>query len=261
MRPAAAEKHPVTAVPASPEGGRNAAEKGVGNRTEANDPRWNMSIATNYIRLREEIPDRVIIVVAAKTRSVEEVMEVIDAGATDIGENYVQEAERMRDRLAEKTKAIRWHMIGHLQMNKINKAIGVFDIVQTVDSMTKAVALSRRMEQLPREDIKAGIRPDEHEPFEPYIEQFVTEMAQLCHIRIEGLMTMGPRFGDAERSRPHFRRVRGLFERLAALERPGLQMRYLSMGMTDSYKVAIEEGANMVRLGTAIFGPRACSRL
>jgi pyridoxal phosphate enzyme (YggS family) len=216
----------------------------------------------------------VIIVVAAKTRSAEEVMEVIDAGATDIGENYVQEAERMRSCLAEDAKTVRWHMIGHLQTNKINKAIGVFDIVQTVDSMTTALALSRQVGQSQRgntpilleinigsEFAKAGIRPDEHEPFESYTEQLIAEMSELRHIQIEGLMTMGPRFGDAEESRPYFRRTRSLFERLAALERPSVQMRYLSMGMTNSYKVAIEEGSNMVRLGTAIFGPRSCSRV
>lgn len=228
-----------------------------------------MSIAINYTRLREEIPDHVIIVVAAKTRSPEEVMKVVEAGITDLGENYVQEAERMRNHLAERARAIRWHMIGHLQTNKINKAIEVFDIIQTVDSMPKAVALSCRVGQSQKEDIpilievnigsedtKAGIRPDEHEPFEPYIEQLVAEISELPHIRIEGLMTMCPRFGDPEESRPYFRNTGKLFERLAAHERPSLQMRYLSMGMTNSYRVAIEEGANMVRLGTAIWGPR-----
>jgi pyridoxal phosphate enzyme (YggS family) len=232
-----------------------------------------MEIAANYIRLREEIPDHVTIIVAAKARSVEEVMEVIDAGVTDIGENYVQEAEQMRSHLAERAHRIRWHMIGHLQTNKINKAISVFDTVQTVDSMKKAIALNRRLERAQRESMpvlieinigsefaKAGIRPDEHEPFEPYMERLVSEMSELDHLRIEGLMTMGPRLGDPEQSRPYFRRTRRLFERLGTLDLPDVHMRYLSMGMTNSYTVAIEEGSNMVRLGTAIFGPRVCSR-
>jgi hypothetical protein len=230
-----------------------------------------MQIAANYTRLRKEIPDHVTIVVAAKTRSVEDIVEVIDAGATDIGENYVQEAEQTRDRLAERAKAVRWHMIGHLQTNKINKAIEVFDVVQTVDSLEKAVAIDRRVERAQRQVLpifieinigseftKAGIRPDEHEPFEPYLEQLVIEMSRLNHIRVEGLMTLGPRAGDPESNRPYFRRIRGLFERLAALDSPNVQMRYLSMGMTNSYQVAIEEGANMVRVGTAIFGPCPC---
>jgi len=232
-----------------------------------------MQIATNYIRLRENIPDHVTIVLAGKTRSVQELVEVIDAGATDLGENYVQEAEQMRGRLAEKAKGVKWHMIGHLQTNKINKTIEIFDVVQTVDSMTKAVALDRRLERATRESMpvfieinigseftKAGIRPSEHEPFEPYMERLVTEMSELSHIQIEGLMTMGPRLGDPEKSRPYFRRTRSLFERLAALGQPNVQMRYLSMGMTNAYKVAIEEGSNMIRVGAAIFGPRLCNQ-
>jgi len=228
-----------------------------------------MQIAANYARLREEIPDHVTIVLAGKTRSVEEIVEVMDAGATDLGENYVQEAEQMYVHLAEIAKAVKWHMIGHLQTNKINKATGVFDVVQTVDSMKKAAALDSRVERgqqktLPvfieinigSEFAKAGIRPDEHKPFEPYMERLVTEMSELSHIRIEGLMTMGPRFGDPERNRPYFTRTRTLFERLANLDLPNVRMRYLSMGMTNSYRVAIEEGSNMVRLGTAVFGRR-----
>jgi len=233
-----------------------------------------MEIAANYIRLRKEIPDHVTVLVAAKARSVEEVIEVIDAGATDIGENYVQETEQVRRKLAEKAHRVRWHMIGHLQTNKINKAIGILDVVQTVDSMKKAVALNERLSRARRESMpilveinigsefaKAGIRPDEHEPFEVYMEQLVTDMSELGHLRIEGLMTMGPRLDDPEQIRPYFARTRTLFERLGTLGLPNVQMRYLSMGMTNSYKVAIEEGANMVRLGSAIFGPKACHRL
>ena len=117
-------------------------------------------------------------------------------------------------------------MIGHLQTNKINRAIDVFDAVQTVDSMKKAVALNRRLERAQRasmpvlieinigsEFAKAGIRPDEHEPFEPYMERLVTDMSKLDHLRIEGLMTMGPRLGDPEQSRPYFARTKTLFER------------------------------------------------
>jgi len=226
-----------------------------------------MQIAANYTRLREEIPDHVTIVLAGKTRSVEEIVEVIDAGATDLGENYVQEAEQMYAHLAEKARTVRWHMIGHLQTNKINKAIEAFDVVQTVDSMKKAATLDKRVEQAKKkampifieinigsEFTKAGIRPSEHEPFEPYMERLVTEMSELSHIRIEGLMTMGPRFGDPERNRPYFKRTRRLFERLANLDLPNVRMRHLSMGMTNSYRVAVEEGSNMVRLGTAVFG-------
>ena len=226
-----------------------------------------MEIATNYTQLREQIPDRVTIVLAAKKRSVDEVTQAVDAGATDIGENYVQEGVQMRARLGPKANSVRWHMIGHLQTNKINKAIDIFDYVQTVDSLRKADAINKRIKRagldpLPvlieinigGEDAKAGIKPGEHEPFELYMEQLVLKMAELTHIRVQGLMTMGPRFGDPERSRPYFRRTRKLFEKLSAINRPNIRMTYLSMGMSNSYKVAIEEGSNMVRIGSAVFG-------
>ncbi len=228
-----------------------------------------MGIAANYIRLRQEVPDHVAIVLAAKTRSVDEITQAIDAGASDIGENYVQEGLQMRSCLGPKADAVRWHMIGHLQTNKINKAIGAFDLVQTVDSFKKADAINKRvkragLEPLPilieinigSEETKAGIKPGEHEPFEAYMQQLVLDMADLTHIRVQGLMTMGPRFGDPERSRAYFRGTRKLFEKLAAQSPKNIEMSYLSMGMSNAYRVAIEEGSNMVRIGSAVFGSR-----
>jgi uncharacterized pyridoxal phosphate-containing UPF0001 family protein len=108
------------------------------------------------------------------------------------------------------------------------------------------------------EDSKAGITPEEHEPFEDYMESLVCDMSSLAHLRLEGLMTMGPRFGNPEDTRPYFARTRKVFERLKALALPNVDMRCLSMGMTKSYRTAIEEGSNMVRIGTAVFGERAC---
>ena len=228
-----------------------------------------MSISTNYARIRREIPDDVTIVVSCKMRTPEEIKEVIDAGATDMGENYVQEAERMYSALKEYAARVRWNMIGNLQTNKINKALRIFDVIQTIDSRKKAVAVDRRAERAQKqrvpvyieinigsEDSKTGIKPAEHEPFDEYIEELVRALSRLEHIRLEGLMTMGPRFGNPEDVRPYFRSIRGLFERIRALRLPSIDMQYLSMGMTNSYKVAIEEGSNMVRIGTAIFGKR-----
>jgi len=228
-----------------------------------------MSISTNYARIAQQIPDGVTIVVSCKTRTAEEIEEVIDAGATDIGENYVQEAGRIYSDLRKKAAKIRWHMIGHLQMNKINKALRIFDVIQTVDSLEKAVAIDKRIERATKEivpvyteinigneDSKAGIKPEEHEPFEEYLEKLVRDMSELKHLRLEGLMTMGPRFGNPEHVRPYFRRTRKIFERIENLGLPNVDMKYLSMGMTNSYRVAIEEGSNMVRIGTAIFGER-----
>lgn len=222
-----------------------------------------MSIAENYQRVREEIPDNVTIVLAGKTRTLEEIEEVIEAGATDIGENYVQEAEAMYDSLGEKAKKVRWHMIGHLQKNKINKALGIFDVIQTVDSLEKAAAIDKRAQGIEKpvsiyleinigsEMTKAGIKP-EYE----VIENLVREISKLEHLSFEGLMTMGPRFGNPEDSISYFRKTKNIFERIKALNLPRVKTETLSMGMSNSYKIAIEEGSNMIRLGTVVFGER-----
>ena len=228
-----------------------------------------MSIAENYRRIRGEIPDNVTIVLAAKTRTAEDIEQAIDAGATDIGQNYVQEAGQIYSDLRNKAAKVRWHMIGHLQTNKINKALRVFDVIQTVDSLAKAKAIDKRAEgarkktvpvfieiNIGSEDSKAGIKPGEHEPFEAYIEKLIRDMSEFQHLTAEGLMTMGPRFGNPEDVKPYFRRMRAMFEEIKKLRLPHVDMKYLSMGMTNSYQVAIEEGSNMVRIGTAIFGER-----
>ena len=228
-----------------------------------------MSVSKNYARIRREISDDVTIVVSCKTRTAEEILEVIDAGATDIGENYIQEAGQMYSALKKDAAKIRWHMIGSLQTNKINKALRIFDAIQTVESLPKAIAINRRAERAKKqrvpiyieinigsEDSKTGIKPVEHEPFDEYIENLVGDISRLEHIRLEGLMTMGPRFGNPEDVRPHFKRTKKIFERIKMLRLPNVDMKYLSMGMTNSYRVAIEEGSNMVRIGTLIFGER-----
>ncbi len=228
-----------------------------------------MSISRNYVKIREEIPKDVTIVLSVKTRTVEQIEEAVDAGVTDIGQNYVQEAGQMYSALQKKAAKVRWHMIGHLQTNKINKALRIFDVIQTVDSLEKAAAIDKRVEKARKKIVsvyveinigsefsKAGIKPAEHEPFEEYIEKLIRDVSELEHIRLEGLMTMGPRFGDPEEVRPYFKRTRRIFERIKGLDLPNVDMKYLSMGMTNSYGVAIEEGSNMVRIGTAIFGKR-----
>ncbi len=228
-----------------------------------------MGITENYLKIREEIPEDILIVVASKTRTPEEIVEIIEAGARDLGENYVQEAEKMKQELGEKANTIKWHMIGHLQKNKINKALPIFDVIQTIDSLEKAQDIDKRTERAGKsiipvlveinigsEDSKDGIKPEEHEPFEEYMEKLIRDVSRLGHLRVEGLMTMGPRFGNPEDSRPYFRRTKEIFEKIRDLNIPNVDMKYLSMGMTNSYRVAIEEGSNMVRIGTAIFGPR-----
>jgi pyridoxal phosphate enzyme (YggS family) len=228
-----------------------------------------MSISKNYAKIRQDIPDDVTIVVSCKTRTAEEIKEVIVAGATDIGGNYVQEAGQIYSALEKTAAKARWHMIGNLQTNKINKALRIFDVIQTVDSLTTAIAIDRRVEKARKKTVpvcieinigsefsKAGIKPAEHEPFDEYIQEFVRALSKLKHIRLEGLMTMGPRFGNPEDVRPYFRKTKEIFEKIRRFDLPNINMQYLSMGMTNSYKVAIEEGSNMVRIGTAIFGQR-----
>jgi pyridoxal phosphate enzyme (YggS family) len=231
-----------------------------------------MSISTNYIMLREEIPKNVTIVLSVKARTAEQIGEAIDAGATDIGQNYVQEAGQIYSDLQKKAAKVRWHMIGHLQTNKINKALRIFDVIQTVDSLEQAEAINERVIKVKKQVMpvfieinigseysKAGISPDEHEPFEGYMKKFVMNLSQFEHLRIEGLMTMGPRFGNPENVRPYFRRTKMIFDKIKDMTLPNVSMKFLSMGMTNSYRVAIEEGSNMVRIGTAVFGERPCN--
>ena len=215
-------------------------------------------IKENLKKILEELPEGVDLVGAAKTRTPEEVLEAIDAGLKIVGENYVQEAEKAFDAVGAK---VRWHMIGHLQSNKAKKAVKIFDMIETVDSMKLAKAIDKACLNIGKvmqvlievnsgeEQQKAGIMPDDGI-------SLVRDMAGLKNIKIMGLMTMGPFAGDPEEARPYFQKTRRLFEEIRALNMPGVEMKYLSMGMSNSYRVALEEGANMVRIGTKLFGER-----
>jgi hypothetical protein len=152
-------------------------------------------------------------------------------------------------------------MLGHLQKNKAKQAVAIFDMIQTVDSLdlgkvidSRCAAMHRTMPVLieinsGRETNKTGVLPED-------AEALVRALGRLEHIRIQGLMTMGPLSEEPEDCRPYFSATKALFDRLAQVHIPHVEMRYLSMGMSGSYRIAIEEGANLVRLGTALFGPR-----
>lgn len=218
------------------------------------------SIRDRLLALRTAIPREVEIMAAGKTRSAEAIGEVLDAGIRIVGHNYVQEARAQIESLGREVCS--WHFIGHLQRNKARAAAALFDMIQTVDSLRLAKALDRACQdlgrQLPilievnsaRESQKTGVRPDE-------AIDLIQEIDPLLGLRIEGLMTMGPATSSPEAMRPYFRETRALFDRIATLDLPKARMHTLSMGMSDSYPIAIEEGATMVRLGTALFGPRA----
>ena len=222
-------------------------------------------IAENYRKLRDSIPSYVTLVIATKTRTPDEIEEVIEAGATDIGENYVYpEAVNKYKLLGDTAKEVRWHLIGPLQKNKINKALPIFDMIQTVDSSRIMRDIDKRLEKAGKsvipillevnsggEETKSGFLPDFS-----LIKDALLEIEELKHIRIKGLMTMGPRFGDPQDARPYFKLTRELFEKLGDIKTINSEMKILSMGMSNSYRVAIEEGSNMVRIGSLIFGMR-----
>jgi hypothetical protein len=213
-------------------------------------------IAEAVKRILETIPPGVTLVAAAKGRTVAEVEAALQSGVTHVGHNYVQEAQPIIQALGDRAT---WHMIGHLQRNKAKLAARVFDMIETVDSLRLAQAIERHCMLLGvsmsvlveinsgREPAKTGVFPEE-------VDDLVAAIADLEHVRVMGLMTMGPRFGDPEDARPYFQQTRETFERILSMNLANVTMRYLSMGMTNSYQVAIEEGANIVRIGTKIFG-------
>jgi len=215
-------------------------------------------IEENVKRILDELPDGVDLVAAAKTRTPEQVERAIAAGVRLIGENYVQEGEAARAKIGER---VRWHFIGHLQKNKVKKAVRIFDLIETVDSVDLAREIDRRCAALDKVmpvliEINSGREPQKFGVMPEDAETLVRRVMEFPFLRIEGLMTMGPFSGDPEDARPYFVETRRIFERLGELDLPGVEMRTLSMGMTNSYRVAVEEGANMVRIGTRIFGPR-----
>jgi pyridoxal phosphate enzyme (YggS family) len=217
-----------------------------------------MGIKENTRKLLKELPDGVELVAAAKSRTAEEVLEAVEAGIRIIGQNYAQEAEALYPAIGKKAK---WHFIGHLQKNKVKKAVKLFDMIETVDSVELAQEIDKRCAQIGkvmpvlvevnsgREKQKSGVVPEK-------AEELIKAISSLPNIRVMGLMTMGPRFGNPEDSRPYFITTRKIFERIKALKIANVEMKYLSMGMTNSYSIALEEGANLVRIGTLIFGER-----
>jgi pyridoxal phosphate enzyme (YggS family) len=215
-------------------------------------------IEENVKKILEELPPGVELEAAAKTRTPEEILQAAEAGVRIFGENYVQEALAAFNVVGHRAK---WHFIGHLQRNKVKKAVEIFDMIETVDSLELASEIERRCGQREKImpvliEINSGKEPQKFGVLPEDAEELIREISALKNIKIQGLMTMGPMFGDPENARPYFIETRKLFERIKALNLPGVEMKHLSMGMTNSYRVAIEEGANIVRIGTKIFGPR-----
>jgi pyridoxal phosphate enzyme (YggS family) len=202
-------------------------------------------------------PDDVQLVVVTKSRPVEEIRDVLACGAGILGENRIQEA---LDKIPQLPPETVWHMIGHLQRNKAKQAVGNFAMIHSLDSQRLAEALQRHADDADQtvevllevnvsgEESKFGLAPHEVLPL------LKLQATSFDRLRVRGLMTMAPFVDDTEEVRPVFRALCALRDRLRD---SGYDLPHLSMGMTNDYEVAIEEGATIVRIGTAIFGPRS----
>lgn len=201
-------------------------------------------------------PEEIKLVAVTKTATIEQIKEAISAGVKIIGENKVQEAKEKYQILSIK---IEWHLVGHLQTNKVKYAIEIFDCIHSVDSIKLAEEIDKRSLQFGKttnvlievnvsgEETKYGIKPEE-------VEYFLKEIFEFSRIRVRGLMTIAPIAEDKEEVRPYFRKLRELSKEIKNKNLKNVKMDYLSMGMTGDFEVAIEEGANMVRIGRGIFG-------
>ncbi len=204
-------------------------------------------------------PDAVRLVAVTKTVTAARIREAAEAGLDCFGENYVQEAREKIETLAD--ASVSWHFIGRLQSNKVRFAVGLFDLIHSVDSLKLARKIDRHAAKhelvqnilvqvnVGREAQKSGID-------EEAAAAMVRDAAGLKHVRVRGLMTMPPFFDAPEKVRPYFRQLAQLREQIAAQKIAGAEMKELSMGMTGDFEAAIAEGATLVRIGTAIFGER-----
>ena len=222
-------------------------------------------IRENFLRVMERIekaaqgvgrnPEEINLVAVSKTVESARIKEAIEAGVSILGENYVQEAQK---KIEEIGRIVSWHFIGHLQSNKAKYAVSLFDMIHSLDSISLAEELNRRAEKegrtmnamievnLSGETTKFGT--EEEKAFD-----IARRVLNLSHLSLVGLMTMPPYFDDPRLSRPYYIRLRELKEKMI---KEGIQLRELSMGMSNDFEIAIEEGATYVRVGTAIFGER-----
>jgi len=203
----------------------------------------------------------ITVVAVAKSRTSEQIKEAFEAGITDIGENRAQEALLKYNEFQtpnSKLQTIRWHMVGHLQTNKVKDAVKIFDLIHSIDSVKLAKEIDREAARINKiqdilievktspEATKLGLKPNE-------AIEVIKEISEFKNIKIKGLMTIAPLVDDPEKTRPYFRKLREIRDRVNELRITNYELRILSMGMTDDFEVAIEEGSTMVRIGRAIF--------
>jgi pyridoxal phosphate enzyme (YggS family) len=211
-------------------------------------------------------PEEVTLIAVSKTHPAEVLREAVAAGARDFGENRVQEAEGKVEALRQggggEQEGVRWHLIGHLQSNKARRAARLFDLVHTIDSVELVARLERLCGEEGRRRLDVLIQVDlageetKEGADESELPSVVEALAGCEHLRLRGLMTMPPFFDEPERTRPYFRRLRELRDELRARDAFGGGAGELSMGMSHDFETAVEEGATLVRVGTAIFGAR-----
>ncbi len=208
-------------------------------------------------RVRASLPPHVTLVAVTKGRTRGQIRKAVELGCRDLGENRVDEAAEKISEFAD-VEGLRWHMIGHLQRNKAKRAAELFDMVQSVDSLRLAEALDRHCSALDKRmplliEVNIGGEGQKHGVAPSEALALVTQVARLPSLQLRGLMAMAP-FIPAEQTRPYFKRMRALFDDIAAdLKSPDFTV--LSMGMTSDYRIAVDEGSTMVRIGRAIFEP------
>lgn len=200
----------------------------------------------------------VTLVAVTKNHDVAAMREAIAAGATNVGENRVQEA---KGKFAEIGNSVTWHLIGHLQTNKVRQAVKFSDLIHSVDSLHLAETISSEAARidkvqdilvqvnLAKEDSKSGVYRED-------LQEVLQAVTKLPNLRLRGLMCMAPNYDDVEKCRPLFREMYKIYQQIKEMGLPASNIDMLSMGMTHDYEIAVEEGANVVRVGTAIFGPR-----
>jgi len=211
-------------------------------------------------------PNEIKLVAVSKTVEAARIKEAIEAGVSILGENYVQEAQKKIEEVGRPActerfgegRPVSWHFIGHLQSNKVKYAIRLFDMVHSLDSIPLAEELNRRAEQADRVirvmiEVNLSKEATKFGTDEEVVVNLAKRIQNLKHLFLEGLMTMPPYFDSPEMSRPYYIALRALKERMV---KEGVPMKELSMGMSNDFEIAIEEGATYVRVGTAIFGPR-----
>ena len=207
-------------------------------------------------------PSDIELVAVTKTVDVDVIDEAIDYGILHMGESRVQELLKKYEQIGN---VVKWHLIGHLQRNKVKYIIDKVDIIHSLDSFKLAKEIDKRAENINRiiecllqvniseEKTKYGVSPKD-------VEHILRDITSLNNIKIVGLMTIAPHVGDREQIRQCFRTLKNIFDRMSEIDFPNVKMKYLSMGMSNDFEIAIQEGANLIRIGTSIFGERNYSK-